>query len=111
MVGVEDEGEEIAAMVRRPHLRALDAALECRLRHRLQAQAQDCVREELFLEAVLCRGGKFGNQERRRPERTQPLEEVERLSSAVLELKHELQGVPRVDDQQLESELLFQLLD
>src|SRR4030067_419449 len=46
---VEDEGEEIAAVVRGAHLRALDAPLEGRGRHGLEAQGEDRVREGLLI--------------------------------------------------------------
>src|SRR2546426_12552397 len=86
VVALEDEGEEVAAVVRRPHLRALKPTLKRGVRHRLEPHPEDCVRKEFLLEAVLCAGRQLGDQERRRAESAEPFEEFERLSPTVLEL-------------------------
>src|SRR5205823_1110906 len=101
---LEEEGAVVAVLVHAPHLHALHPPLERRVRDRLQAQVHDPVGEELLLQ-----GGRsdvearfLRDQEARDPEVPQPFEESEGLRAPVPELEDQLEGVPRIDREELE---------
>src|SRR6267378_372388 len=110
---LEQQRVVVAVLVHAPHLHAPHAALVRGVRDGLEPQVDDAVREELFLEG---RGGGLvsgllRHEEARDPEVPQPFEETEGLDAPIIELEDQLEGVPRVDDEELKLPFPAELED
>src|SRR6266705_3210076 len=106
---VEHERRESGLVVRTPHLLDPDPALDLDVRDRVHLELDDPVREERLvpsrlwgLESEVRRlRGRLREHERGRSEVSQPLEQPEELRAAILELREDLEGLERVDDNQV----------
>src|SRR3990170_1441742 len=104
---VERERVESGLVLRAPHLHAPDPPLDVEVARRMEPEVEDPVREVRLLVVPPSDGalhGRFRDDQGRRPEVPQPLEQVVQLRPPVLELRHRLQHVEGVEDE--EADLL-----